>query len=152
MSFRSNFKITFLIITIVSSILSTPAFSAPQKSKIPSGYVKWKDGSQFAYKWITKIPKDIYYQGTWQGVSSIISVIYLNGFSCAPELPDGTTNSIEVEMKILRYGNKGFTGQGFANTVDTKGAFKIELTFYGAPKGYGQSVKKVEITTIECRM
>lgn len=133
-------------------IFSIPVADAASKPKTPAGYTNWKDGSQFAYKWITKIPKDDYYRGTWQGVSSVISVIYVNGFSCSPELPDGTTNSVEIEMDVLKTGNKGFSGRGFANTFRNNGPFKIEITFYGAPTGYGASVKQVKLKTIECRM
>jgi len=79
-------------------------------------------------------------------------VVYVNGFSCSPELPDGVTNSVEVEIDIIRTGNKGFSGRGYANTIRNKGPFKIEITFYGAPKGYGSSVKQVKLKAIECRM
>ena len=152
MNFRTSLKIFALAMVTSSLILTTPAGGASSKSKIPSGYTKWKDGSEFAYKWITKIPKDDYYRGTWQGIASVISVVYVNGFSCSPELPDGTTNSVDVELDIIRTGNKGFSGRGFANSMRNSGPFRIEITFYGAPKGYGSSVKQVRLKAIECRM
>jgi hypothetical protein len=136
----------------LASTLSPSHAIGASKAKIPAGYTKWKDGSQFAYKWITRTPKDDYYMGTWQGVASAISVQYVNGFSCSPELPDGTTNSVEVEMDVIRTGNKGFSGRGHADTIRNSGPFKIEITFYGAPKGYGSAVKRINLRTIECRM
>jgi hypothetical protein len=152
LSFRTSLKIFVLVMVSTSLVLATPAESATSKSKIPSGYTKWKDGSEFAYKWITKIPKDDYYRGTWQGIASVISVVYVNGFSCSPELPDGTTNSVEVKVDIIRTGNKGFSGRGFADTIRNNGPFKIEISFFDAPKGYGSSVKQVKLKLIECRM
>ena len=131
---------------------TTPAEAASSKTIIPSGYTKWKDGSQFAYKWITKTPKDDYYRGTWQGIISVVSVVYVNGFSCSPELPDGVTNSVQVEVDIIRTGNKGFSATGYAQTIRSKGPFRIETTFYGAPKGYGALVKQVKLKNIACRM
>ncbi len=133
-------------------IFTTPHAIAVSKPKIPAGYTKWKDGSQFAFKWITKIPKNNYYRGTWQGIASVISVVYNNGFSCSPELSDGTTNSVEIEMDVLSMGNKGFSGRGHADTIRNKGPFKIEITFYGAPRSFGASVKQVKIKSLECRM
>ena len=152
MSSRRGFLAIISVLIAISLICTTPSAIAASKSKTPAGYTKWKDGSQFAYKWITKIPKDDYYKGTWQGVASVIYVVYVNGFSCSPELPDGVTNSVEVEIDIIRTGNKGFSGRGYANTITNKGPFKIEITFYGAPKGYGSSVKQVKLKAIECRM
>lgn len=125
---------------------------AASKPNIPPGYTKWKDGSQFAYKWITKTPKDHYYRGTWQGIASVISVVYVTGFSCSPELPDGVTNSVQVEVDIIRTGNKGFSDMGYAQTISSNGPFRIEITYYGAPKGYGTSVKQVKLKKIACRM
>ena len=133
-------------------LIAIPMADAASKPKTPAGYTKWKDGSQFAYKWITKTPKDDYYSGRWQGIVSVISVVYVNDFSCSPELPDGVTNSVQVEVDIRRTGNKGFSGRGFGNTINSKGPFKIEIAFYGAPKGYGTSVKQVKLKAIECRM
>jgi hypothetical protein len=133
-------------------IFTTPHAIAVSKPKIPAGYTKWKDGSQFAFKWITKTPKDDYFRGTWQGIASVISVVYLNGFSCSPELSDGTTNSVEAEIDISRAGNKDFSGLGYVNTIRNKGPFKIKITFYGAPKGFGALVKQVKIKTLECRV
>jgi len=151
-----NYRRQFLAIAsgliAVGLIFTAPHAIAASKPKTPAGYTKWKDGSQFAYKWITKKPKDDYYRGTWQGVTSVISVIYVNGFSCSPELPDGTTNSVEVEMDVLRSGNTGFSGWGYADTMRNSGPFKIEIRFYGAPKGYGSLVKQVKLKAIECRM
>jgi hypothetical protein len=152
LSSRRGFLAIISGLIAISLTCTTPSAIAASKSKTPAGYTKWKDGSQFAYKWITKIPKDDYYKGTWQGVASVISVVYVNGFSCSPELPDGVTNSVEVEIDIIRTGNKGFSGRGYANTIRNKGPFKIEITFYGAPKGYGSSVKQVKLKAIECRM
>ena len=152
LNFRTSLKIFALAMVTTSLVLMTPAVSASSKSKIPSGYSKWKNGSEFAYKWITKTPKDDYYRGTWQGIASVISVVYVNGFSCSPELPDGTTNSVEVEVDIIRTGNKGFTGRGYADTIRRKSPFKIDIAYYGAPKGYGASVKQVKLKKIECRM
>ncbi len=152
LNFRTNLKLIVLVMVTTSLVLTTSAESASPKSKIPSGYTKWKDGSEFAYKWITKTPKDDYYRGTWQGVTSVISVIFVNGFSCSPELPDGTTNSVEVEVDIIRTGKKGFSGRGYADTIRNTGPFKIEISFYGAPKGYGTSVKQVKLKSLECRM
>ena len=152
MSFKTNMKLISLAIVSTLLVLATPAEGASSKSKIPSGYTKWKDGSKFAYKWITKTPKDDYYRGTWQGIVSVISVVYVNGFSCSPELPDGTTNSVEIQMDLFKTGNKGFSGRGFANTLRNNGPYKIEIAFYGAPKGYGASVKEVKLKGIDCRM
>lgn len=152
LNFRLSFKVISLALITTALIIPAPAEGASSKSKIPLGYTKWKDGTEFAYKWITKTPKDDYYRGTWQGIASVISVVYVNGFSCSPELPDGVTNSVEVEMDIIRVGNKGFSGRGFADTIRNDGPFKIEITFYGAPKGYGGSVKQVKLKAIECRM
>lgn len=129
-----------------------PISGAVSTSKIPPGYTKWNDGSKFAYKWITKIPKDDYYNGVWQGVASVVSVVYVTGFSCSPELPDGTTNSVEVKMDVLKSGDIGLSGRGYANTVQNSGPFKIKITFYGASKGYGAKVRQVKLKTIECRM
>jgi hypothetical protein len=136
----------------ISLICTTPSAIAASKSKTPTGYAKWKDGSQFAYKWITKTPKDDYYSGTWQGVASVISIVYVNGFSCSPELPDGVTNSVVVEIDALWTERNGFSGRGHGNTISNKGPFKIEVTFYGAPKGYGSLVKQVKLKSIKCRM
>jgi hypothetical protein len=151
-----SYKRHFLSITsglIAFGLVLTPSHAnAASKPKVPPGYTKWKDGSQFAYKWIAKTPKDDYYKGTWQGVASVISVVYVNGFSCSPELSDGTTNSVEVEMDVLRTGNKGFSGSGRANTIRNSGPFKIEITFYGAPRGYGSVVKRIKLNSIDCRM
>jgi hypothetical protein len=145
-------KLIVLAIVTTSLVLATPTEGASLNSKIPSGYTKWKDGTKFAYKWITKTPKDNYYRGTWQGIVSVISVVYVNGFSCSPELPDGTTNSVEIEMNVFRAGSKGFSGRGFANTVRNNGPYKIKIKFSGAPKGYGASVREVKLKGIECRM
>jgi hypothetical protein len=136
----------------ISLICTTQSANAALKSKTPAGYTKWKDGSQFAYKWITKTPKDDYYSGTWQGVASVISIVYVNGFSCSPELPDGVTNSVVVEIDALWTERNGFSGRGHGNTISNKGPFKIEVTFYGAPKGYGSLVKQVKLKSIKCRM
>jgi hypothetical protein len=152
LNFRTNLKLIVLVMVTTSLVLTTSAEAASPKSKIPSGYTKWKDGSEFAYKWITKTPKDDYYRGTWQGIVSVISVVYVNGFSCSPELPDGTTNSVEVEIDIIRTGNNGFSGRGYADTIRKNSPFKIEISFYGAPKGYGASVKQVKLKSLECRM
>jgi hypothetical protein len=152
LSSRKGFLAIISGMVAFALIFAVPVAGAAVKPKIPAGYTKWKDGSQFAYKWITKIPKDNYYKGTWQGVASIISVIYVNRFSCSPELPDGTTNSVEIEIDVLRTGNKGFSGRGFAQTIKNNGPFKIKVTFYGAPKGYGSLVRQVKLKTIECRM
>ena len=135
-----------------SLIFAIPVVGAATKPKTPAGYTKWKDGSQFAYKWITKTPKDDYYSGTWQGVTSIISVVFVKGFSCSPELPDGVTNSVEVEIDALWTEKSGFSGRGHGNTISNKGPFKIEVTFFGAPKGYGSLVKQVKLKSIKCRM
>lgn len=152
LSFRANLKFIALFLVATSLITTTPADGVSPNSRIPSGYTKWKDGSEFAFKWITKTPKDDYYRGTWQGIVSTISVIYVNGFSCSPELPDGVTNSVEIEVDIIRTGNKGFPGSGYADTIRNKGPFKIEINYRGAPKGYGALVKQVKLKTIECRM
>ncbi len=152
LNFRTSLKIFALAMVTTSLVLTTPAEGASSKAKIPSGYTKWKDGSEFAYKWITKTPKDDYYRGTWQGIASVISVVYVNGFSCSPELHDGTTNSVEVEVDIIRTGTRAFSGRGYANTIRNPGPFKIEISFYGAPKGYGASVRQVKLKSLECRM
>ena len=152
LNFRTSLKISALAMVTTSLVLMTPAESTSSTSKMPSGYTKWKDGSEFAYKWVTKTPKDDYYRGAWQGIASVISVIYVNGFSCSPELSDGTTNSVEVELEIIRTGNKGFSGRGYADTIRNNGPFKIEISFYGAPKGYGALVKQVKLKSLECRM
>ncbi len=152
LSFSVNLRFIALLIVATLLIAIAPSEAASSNTRIPSGYTKWKDGSEFAYKWITKTPKDDYYRGTWQGIVSTISVVYVKGFSCAPELPDGVTNSVEVEVDIIKTGNKGFPGWGYADTIRNKGPFKIEIKYNGAPKGYGALVKQVKLKTIECRM
>ena len=149
----NRFRVWILASIIVSPLLLAPvAANAFGRSSFPSGYTKWKDGKEFAYKWITKIPKDDYYRGTWQGVTSTISVIYANGFSCSPKMWDGSTNSVEVSIDVIRTGNKGFSGTGSAQTIRHKGPFRIDVRFYGAPKGYGKLVRQVKLKSIECRM
>jgi hypothetical protein len=152
LSFRANVEFIALLTVAILLIPTAASEATSSNSRIPSGYTKWKDGSDFAYKWITKTPKDDYYRGTWQGIVSTISVVYMKGFSCAPELPDGGTNSVEVEVDIVRTGNKGFSGMGYADTIRNEGPFKIEIKYNGAPKGYGSLVKQVKLKTIECRM
>lgn len=79
-------------------------------------------------------------------------MVYAKGFNCSPELPDGTTNSVEVEIELLRNSKREYLGRGYANTVSNSGPFRIVITYLGAPKGYGSSVNEVRIKSIACRM
>ena len=122
-----------------------------ERTPVMAGYAKLA-GTGFAYKWITKVPKDDYYEGTWQGVKSVISVAYSGSFACTPELPDGTTNSVEVAIAVIGPRNRKVTGSGWAATLGNSGPYDIDVGFYGVPKVYGTQVSKVILTGIACRM
>lgn len=47
LNFRTSLKIFALAMVTTSLVLTSPAKGASSKSKIPSGYSKWKDGSEF---------------------------------------------------------------------------------------------------------
>lgn len=152
MKSRPNLK-KFVVICLVGVSISVSLLSPSHSSlEVPKGYVKWQSGKEFAFKWVERIPKDIMYGGVWRGVESKLRVTYLGKFSCSPELPDGTTNSVEVQLKITGSGGATYFGRGFAQTMGNRPPYLVTVQFLGARKGFGKTVYKVEITDISCRM
>jgi hypothetical protein len=128
---------------------------APQKNQIdvsetreptlsiPSGY---SSIGSFYYKWVQEIPIDNYYQGNYNGVVSIISVIGL----CKSELDDGVTNSVEVFTEAQNSRSSSVTGYGYADW-SASNTYEIEVRYSNINKGQGQQYKEVDIKSIFCR-
>ena len=110
---------------------------------IPSGYISL---ASFYYKWVQEIPTDNYYQGNYNGVVSIISVIGL----CKSELDDGVTNSVEVFTEARNSGGSIVTGYGYADW-SASNTYEIEVRYSNINKGQGKQYKGVTIKNIFCR-
>ncbi len=67
-------------------------------------------------------------------------------------MPDGTTNSIEVALKLTTNSKAVTRGQGFVLLMSEKSPYKISVRFLYLPKGFSNQVAKVQIEDISCRM
>ena len=150
MNFKPRIN-SFYLFVVLFSFFNSIVFLEEAHSQNHK-YKAWSSNRDFEYRWVNQIPKDAFYRGVWQGMESLIYIKYRNNFRCNLEMPDGTTNSIEVALKLTTKSKVVTRGRGFALLMSEKSPYKISVTFLYLPKEFSNQVAKVQIENISCRM